>query len=301
MLQGLSMGGALTGSVSFLIEHTSKKNRGIAGSVPMASICLGILLGSIVSHTVRACMSEENFVSWGWRIPFFFGIFIMFAGFYIRKYTQETPLFQEIKSRDQILKSPLKTAVKNHWFDIIVSILINATGSVIFYMQAIYIMNYLAVERGVPSREISYMVNVSYIVMIFVTIFAGWLSDIVGRRKIFVFNLIAIACSSFFLMDIFAHGDITSIWYAQIIFAIFAGTYIGPEPALQAELFPTNVRNTALSLAYNIGTSLFGGTTPYVLYLLLYKTGGINASAYYIITCTILSMVALYFYKDRSV
>jgi MHS family proline/betaine transporter-like MFS transporter len=300
MLQGLSMGGALTGSVSFLIEHTSKKHRGIAGSVPMASICLGILLGSIVSNTVRSCMSEENFVSWGWRIPFFFGIFIMFAGFYIRKYTQETPLFQEIKAKDQILKSPLKAAVQKHWSDIIISICINSTGSVIFYMQAIYIMNYLSVERGVPSRDISYMVNISYIVMIFATIFSGWLSDIIGRRKIFVINLIAIAFSSFFLMDIFAHGDIKSIWFAQIIFAIFAGTYIGPEPALQAELFPTNVRNTALSLAYNTGTSIFGGTTPYVLYLLLHKTGSINASAYYIIICTILSMTALYFYKDRS-
>lgn len=300
MLQGISMGGALTGSVSFLIEHTAKKHRGIAGSIPIASISIGILLGSLVLSTVRSLMSEEDFVSWGWRIPFFLGVFIVFAGFYIKKYTQETPLFKDIKARDEILKSPLKSAIKKHWFDIIISILINSTGSVIFYMQAIYIMNYLNVERGIESKDISYMVNISYIVMIFSTIFAGWLSDVIGRRKIFVINLIAIACTSFFLLKILAQGDLTSIWYAQIILAILAGTYIGPEPALQAELFPTNVRNTALSLAYNTGTSIFGGTTPFILHLLWHKTGSIDASAYYVLICSILSLGALYFYKDRS-
>jgi len=300
MLQGISMGGALTGSVSFLIEHTDKKHRGIAGSIPMASIALGILLASLTLTIIRSFMSEEDFVSWGWRLPFVLGIFVMFAGFYIKKYTQETPLFNEIKARDQILKSPLKKAIKSYWLDIIISILINATGSVIFYMQAIYIMNYLTIERGVDGKDISYMVNISYIVMIFVTIFAGWLSDIVGRKKIFAINLIAIALSSFFLMDIFAHGDLNSIWFAQIIFAIFAAMYIGPEPALQAEFFPTNVRNTALSLAYNTGTSLFGGTTPFVLHLLYYKTGNVLAASYYVIGCTLVSLTALIFYKDRS-
>ncbi|MGV2432787.1 MAG UNVERIFIED_CONTAM: hypothetical protein LVQ98_05645 [Rickettsiaceae bacterium] len=92
----------------------------------------------------------------------------------------------------------------------------------------------------------------------------------------------------------------TSIIYAQVAFAIFAGLYIGAEPALQAEFFPTNVRNTALSLACNSATSIFGGTTPYLLHLLLHKTGNLVSAAYYIVTCAILSFIALLFYRDRS-
>ena len=79
-----------------------------------------------------------------------------------------------------------------------------------------------------------------------------------------------------------------------------AAVYIGPEPALQAEFYPTAVRNTALSVSYNTATSLFGGTTPYIIESLIQNTGSITSSVYYIITAAILGLVALYFYEDRS-
>ena len=78
MLQGLSMGGALTGSISFVIEHAPKEHRGLAGSISMSSICIGILLGSIVAHSIKSLLPEESFNDWGWRVPFLIGIFIIF-------------------------------------------------------------------------------------------------------------------------------------------------------------------------------------------------------------------------------
>ncbi len=300
MVQGLSMGGVLTGSISFVIEHTPKKHRGIAGSISMAGLCAGVLLGSLVSSGVRLGLSEESFLSWGWRVPFLLGVFIIFAGVYIRKHTQETPLFQEMQLQDAILTSPLKQVLKLYWFDIIISILINSTGSVIFYLQAIYMMNYLKLDRGMGDSSISYMVNISYIIMIFVTVFSGWLSDVIGRRKIYIITLIIIMGSSFTLLDVFENGSNAGMWAAQIILAILAAVYIGAEPALQAEFFPTNVRNTALSVAYNTATSIFGGTTPYLVHLLVIKTGTITSAAYYLSACALMSLIALYFYKDRS-
>ncbi|RYE06185.1 MAG: MFS transporter [Rickettsiaceae bacterium] len=302
MLQGISMGGALTGSVSFIIEHTNEKKRGITGSIPMASICIGILLGSAVSHCIRVILSPAQFSDWGWRLPFLIGIFIFFAGVYIKKSTEETPLFEDLISQGHTIKSPLKEVFRTYWFDMLISIFINSTGSVIFYLQTIYLMNFLEINRGFDQSSINYLMNFSYFLMIIVTIFAGWISDFVGRKQIFVvINIIIILSFILGLMNIFESSNFNHVIIGQIILAILAASYIGPEPALQASLYPTNIRNTALSISYNTATSVFGGTTPYVLAYLVQKTGSISSCKYYVISCACLSLIALKFYKNRSI
>jgi MHS family proline/betaine transporter-like MFS transporter len=135
--------------------------------------------------------------------------------------------------------------------------------------------------------------------MIVVTVFGGWLSDKIGRKRIFVINLLIIILSSTFLLESFEFGDFNSIIIAQVIIAVLAAMYIGPEPALQAELYPTNIRSTALSISYNTATSVFGGTAPYIMESLV-QNGNMGSGAIYIIVCAILSLIALYFYVDRS-
>jgi len=301
MLQGLSMGGALTGSVSFIIEHTGKKHRGFIGSIPMASICIGILLGSLVSYVIKNILTPEEFYDWGWRLPFLIGIFILFVGIYIRKHTQETPLFKEMVAKDNVLKSPLKNVLANHWFDMLVSIFINSTGSVIFYLQTIYLTTYLKTNRGFDESNVDILVNACYLLMAFVAIITGWFSDIIGRRRIFViYNIVIILVFASGLLNIFETGNFASVVAAQVILAIIAASYIGPEPALQAEFYPTNIRNTALSVSYNTATSVFGGTTPFVVAYLVQKTNMVSSSMYYVVACAFLSLIALCFYKDRS-
>lgn len=300
MLQGLSMGGALTGSISFVIEHTSSKNRGFAGSVSMSSICIGILFGSLISSLVQSVISAEQFNDWGWRVPFLLGIFILFAGLYIKKHTAETPIFEGIKNGGEILKSPLKKVINKYWFDMLISIFINSTGSVIFYLQAMYLMSFLRINRGFTDVEVSNLANLCYIIMAIACLGSGYLSDIIGRRKIFVVNLLIIILVTPFLMNIIESSNFFFIIFSQVILSILAAFYIGPEPALQAEFYPTNVRNTALSLSYNTATSIFGGTTPLIVEYLVQQTGTITSSTYYVVICSIVSLISLYFYKDRS-
>lgn len=300
IMQGLSMGGALTGSISFVIEHTPKEQRGLFGSISMASICTGILLGSVVLFVIKHIFSPEQFEAWAWRLPFIMGIAIYFAGVYIKNNTTETPLFEDAKARGEIVKSPLKTTFKHYWFDMIVSIFINMTGSIIFYLVAIYLVSYLKINRGFPDADVTYLMNCCYIIMIFVTLLAGWLSDKIGRRKIFILNLIFIIIASPLLIKTMETGGFTMIVISLIVLSVMAAIYIGPEPALQAEFYPTAIRNTALSVSYNTATSIFGGTTPYIIESLIQNTGTITSSVYYIIVAAILGLIALYFYEDRS-
>jgi len=300
MLQGLSMGGALTGSISFVIEHTTATHRGFTGSISMSSICIGILFGSTISYLIQNFLSVEQFDNWGWRIPFLLGFFILFAGFYIRKHTNETPSFQTIQKEGGIVKSPLKKVFAVYWFDMLISIFINSTGSVIFYLQAIYLMSFLRINRGFTDSEVSNLANYCYIIMAIITLGSGYLSDIIGRKKIFIINLLAIILIMPFLMNLIATGDFYCVIISQVVLSILAASYIGPEPALQAEFYPTDIRNTALSLSYNTATSIFGGTTPLVLEYLVRKTGTINSSIYYVIACAVSSLISLHFYRDRS-
>jgi len=300
MMQGLSMGGALTSSISFVIEHTESKHRGFAGSFSMSSICIGILLGSLASYATRSLLTAEQFVDWGWRIPFLFGIIVMFIGIYIRKNMAETPLFEQMKVHKQLSQAPLKEVLTKYWFDILISIFINATGSVIFYLEAIYLTNFLKLNRDFAENTIDGFVNISYVVMAIITVVAGVISDRIGRRKIYIVNLLLITSSIFFIMRVFEYESVEYVIGAQIFLATLAAAYIGPEPALQAEFYPANIRNTALSLSYNIAVSIFGGTTPFVLEYLLQKTGSITSCAYYVLICSTFSMIALYFYKNRS-
>jgi MHS family proline/betaine transporter-like MFS transporter len=300
MVQGLSMGGALTGSVSFVIEHSHKNERGFYGSISMASICIGILLGSLMSFLVKSVFSPEQFDTWAWRIPFVVGIVIYFAGIYIKRYTTETPLFVEARYRGEVASSPLGTTFRYYSFDMLISVLINATGSIIFYLEAIYLISYLKINRGFADNLVSHLANASYIVMIFVTMLAGWLSDHIGRRKIFVINLILIIFLMPILLRIIESADFGYVVVAVLAVSIMAAFYIGPEPALQAEFYPTAIRNTALSVSYNTATSVFGGTAPYIIESIVQNTGTITSSVYYVIVVSVIGLIALYFYKDRS-
>lgn len=300
MMQGLSMGGSLTGSVSFLIEHTKKEQRGFFGSISMASICAGILLGSVVLFLVKNILTDGQFNDWGWRIPFIIGIVIYFVGTYIKNHTSETPLFEDAKARGEVLASPLKTVFKHYSFDMIISILINMTGSIIFYFAAVYLVSYLKVVRGFSYSNVTYLMNSCYATMIFIALFAGWISDKIGRKKIFLLNLICIIITMPFLLEMMENGNFTTASIALVLIATMAAFYIGPEPALQAEFYPTAVRNTAISVSYNTATSVFGGTTPYIIESLIQHTGTITSSVYYIVISAIIGIIALYFYEDRS-
>lgn len=300
MLQGLSMGGALTGSISFLIEHTEKQNRGFIGSIPMASICLGILLGTLISYLTREMLTFEQFDSWGWRVPFIIGIFILFIGFYIRKHMQETPMFKELQAKGNITSSPLTKVVKNYWFDMLMSAFINSTGSVIFYFQAIYVSNFLKTNRNFDLSAVDKLNSACFIIMAIACVISGKISDMIGRKRIFVLIILSICISIHTLTNNLEQGSWYLVCITQITLALLAAFYIGPEPALQAEFYPTNIRSTALSVSYNLATSIFGGTTPYIIGYLYTHTSSLSGCGYYLIVTSIFSLIGLIFYKNRS-
>ncbi|MDX1924058.1 MAG: MFS transporter [Rickettsiaceae bacterium] len=294
LIQGLSMGGALTGSISFLIEHTDKDKRGLIGSVTMSGICIGLLLGSFVAFVTRESIGASEFESWGWRIPFLLGIFNMFAGFYIIKYTEESPEFAKI---DDAPQNPLFFALQNNWHQMVMSIFINSIGSILFYSHCVFVPNFLKTSRGFSDSFVDILSSVSMLNMAIFCIFSGYISDRIGRVKCMKWSVILCMILIFAISLCLEAGYDYFVVASHLLLGVLTALYLGPEPALQAEFYPANVRSTALSVSYNTSTTIFGGTTPLIIAYLYYTTNSLHSFSLYILMASILSLIGLYFYK----
>lgn len=300
VMQGISLGGVLTGAIIFSIEHANKSHRSFISSFTMATICSGLLIGSFVSYLMHSFFSEEDFTNWAWRIPFIGGLLVVFVAHYLHKYIPETPIFQELQDKGKIVKSPLVYLLKFHWKKIFLSIFINATGSVLFYFDAIYIMNYLKIHRKLLPSLVDKLMILNYILIAIASLFFGWIADKTGYKKLYLINICVILLSGFFITKIFAIGSISQIIVAQILLAVIIGAYLGPEPGLQASIYPNNIRNTGLSVSYNIATSLFGGLTPYVCEkIVVSHDNNITYCNYYIVFCATASLIAIICYRQK--
>lgn len=297
MLQGLSMGGVLTSSICFSIEHSDKKHQNFISSVSMASICAGILLGSVVAFTTRSILTPESFEDWGWRIPFFLGAIVIFIGLYIKWHMSETPEFNKETFGGKEFLAPLVQAVKLHWKKMLISIGINSTGSILFYLQAVYLANFLKLNSNFSIIVIDKISSISYACMIFFTLFAGWLADKFGNARILTINLIALILSIIPLLAGAYSDNIYNIMFVQIIFGFLAATYISLEISMQANFYPAAIRSTALALSYNISTTIFGGATPYILENITQTTDSLVSCAYYVIFFAFISLYSIVLYN----
>ncbi len=299
LLQGLSLGGALIGSASYIVEHASPKNRGISGSFTMFSLCFGFMTGSAIAWALSTYLSVEAFESYGWRLPFLFGIVIIGMSYYFRYHALESPEFKKTRDAGHLIKNPFRELLNTYKLVMFSSILINSLGSVGFYALAVYVAGYLQTTRDLSLSDVSIMSTWSMAVIMFSVVFAGWLSDVFGRKLWFVLIAIITAILIWPVCAMIETGGYTEIFIAQIIFALLVGCWIGPEPALQIEMYPTYVRNTGVSVSYNLGCAIFGGATPVIFKMLFGYFQSVYVVACYIVLVALLSLVGLFFYKNR--
>lgn len=299
LLQGLSLGGAYSGSMTFLVEHAPHNRRGLMGSACVASLVLGFLTGSLVAWSFTLLLTHEQYEQWGWRIPFLLGIPIGLIGLYIRKHCEESPVYSAAKQAGTLSKTPVRDVFKNERIHLLQAVGIYITVTMPFYLLSAYFITFTEHTLG-RSKEEALLFNTINMCVVFVMApLAAGFSDRFGRRKVLALIAGAFFVSAYPLFTLLLQADFTSILIAQMVFASLVGAYIGPVPALLVEIFPTRVRYTAMSLSYNICATLFGGTAPMVCEWLLNTTGDRYAIAYYVMAAALVSLVALWFYKDR--
>ena len=299
LLQGLSLGGEFSGAITFVAEHAPQNKRGFAASSAIFSAAVGVLLGSLVATAVAQTVSPEFLKSWGWRIPFVIGLMIGLVGMYIRTQLDESPHYEEAKAKGKLSKTPLRTAFKQYPMEMLQAMGIYLTVTVSFYTLAVF-FNTFTTKILHYSEKDSLLMNMCALLVLVTTIpFSGYYCDKIGRKPILVAGAAAFVLFAYPIFAMLTGGGFIHALIAQMLFALIVGIFTAPIPAILVELFPTSVRYSGMSLAYNISATVFGGTTPIVGTWLVQETGNNNAVAFYLIACAVVTLFTLCFFKDR--
>jgi MHS family proline/betaine transporter-like MFS transporter len=292
LIQGVSVGGELVGSISFITEIAPKNRRGFFGSFSVCSAVGGILLGSAIATIAHGLFDPQFLKTWGWRIPFMLGFAIGGFGLWMRKGMVETPEFEKVKEAGAVGRSPVIEAVTSmpgRIFHVVAMLVLYAGG---FYMLFVWWPTYLT-KIVVPPISHALMINtISMVVLMILMPAAGYLSDLIGRKTVLAAAFLGTAVLAYPLVIWTDHGMFGSALISQLIFAVLIAGALGPMAATLVELFPTRIRFSGIGVSYNITLAIFGGTAPLVSTWLVSRTGDIEAPAYYLIVMSIISLIA---------
>jgi len=289
-LQGLSVGGEFTGSVTFLVEHAPQSQRGYTGSWAGFSAQTGALLGSGVTALIVLNVTDEALLQWAWRIPFLFGSVIAVMGWYLRARIPESPAFEQARQSKALSSSPIRDVLTYQRRGILQVIGLVWVHGVAFYLLYVYLTTYMAMMTTVSRGAILVMNTISMTLLAILIPIMGRLSDRVGQKPLLVTGTAGLALGSYPLFAWLAAGDVPFMLAAQTLLTVFVACYMGPFFATVVELFPTAQRYTGLSLGYNLSSALFGGTAPLIATLLIEWTGNNLAPSLYLSLCAVISL-----------
>ncbi|MGR3934139.1 MFS transporter [Streptomyces sp. BRA346] len=295
LVQGFSAGGEFGSATAFLVEHRPEK-RGFMASWQFASQGFATLLASAFGTVLTATLSEAQLESWGWRIPFFFGLLIGPVGYYIRRYVGEAGEF--VKTADQE-RAPVKETFRTQKDRMLLAMGALAVSTAISYLIT-YMPTFAVKELDLPASTGFASTLVTGVVLTGLTPVVGHLSDRFGRTRImliFATLILALVYPSFAFLV--AAPGFTVILGVMFLIGVLKAGYFAPLPAMMAELFPVTNRATGLAVSYNIAVMLFGGTTPLVIVWLVDATGNKLAPTFYLMFLAVLSLFCVVFARRR--
>ncbi len=288
MIQGFSAGGEFGSATAFLAEHAPNR-RGFFSSWQVASQGLTTVLAAGFGAVLTGTLSADQMNSWGWRIPFIFGLLIGPVAYYIRRHVDESPEFQRIEATS----TPLRDAFSQQKLRLLLAVGIVILGTVSTYL-VLFMPIYGVKQLGLPASVVFSATTMVGVIQMFLAPAIGHLSDRVGRVRLMttaaVLMLLAIYPMFAFLA---ASPSFGTLLVVQIIFGTLMTSYFAPVPALLSELFPTHTRTTSLSLSYNTAVTIFGGFAPFILTWLISVTNDKLSPSYYLMFAAAISIAAL--------
>jgi metabolite-proton symporter len=264
-IQGIGVGGEWGGAVLLALEYGHRGNRGFYASWPQAGVPLGLLSSTGAVALCRASIGAPEFLQWGWRVPFYLSGLLIVIGLMIRIRILETPLFTELKEKNQVAHSPITEAVRGHWREIILAAGSRLSENSCFYLFSVYILTYgsivLEVEKGLLLQAVSLAAALEF----FTIPLFGMLSDRFSRKGTYILGCLFLALFAF-PYYVLLHTRSPAGIFAAVVLALAIGHALlySVQASLIPELFGTRVRYTGASLGYQLGSPLAGGLAPII-------------------------------------
>ena len=300
LIQGLSVGGEFSGSVTYVVETAPRDRRGLSGSWANFGSMVGMLLGAGLAAAVTTWLPHDIVHSWGWRVPFWLGGVFGIVALFMVKGLPDTAKFTHHESSHQN-DSPLREALTKNRRETILAVLFASGYGVFFYIPLVYLPTYVASMTNMPlDRALQINTAGTALLLILIPV-SGIISDHLLRRRTFLLvgfvSTVLLAWFGFKLLHAGGFGDVLA---AQLMFSMLIAIPLGGAPALLVELFPTEDRLTGYSVAYNIGLGVAGGSAPMISTWLIDVTGNDFSPAWYLAAMAGLSAFALWWVHDRS-
>ena len=279
LLQGLSAGGEIGGGAVYLTEHAGNKHRGFKTSFLQLMGPLGILVSTLQIAFLQKWLSPEEFQSWGWRVPFWISLLLLLIAVYMRNSLEETPVFlklseQSEKNESQLINNFRDPEIRKRMF--LLFFCISSSGAILFFCVQVYTVIFLKTSVKLNSVLVDQLSIFCTFSLFPITIFAGWLSDRVGRKPVILSGIMLGAIfiyPAFQLLQLFgnlytlnnSYALLAGIVSILLALSLSLGLVVGPQTALLAELFPAKNRNSAATLPHNLAAGWIGGLLPLIV------------------------------------
>jgi proline/betaine transport protein TphA len=289
LIQGIAVGGELPGSTTFLIEHMPDHRRGFAGSLVLSTAFLGIFLGSLTASLLSVLCSEDILRSWGWRLAYLIGALLGLIGIYLRLTSVEPPTFLHTKHTKEL---PAKIVFFAHRRKLLLSILFTSIMAMSNYLLIAYITSFLVKFEGYLLKDALIANFIALLVLTILIPLMGLLSDYLGRKPIFLSGVLGIFIFIYPIFILLLSGHWWQVLTGELLLAVILAPLNATVPTMLAEMFPTAIRASGVSIGYNIGQAVFGGTIPLISLALVELTGNKYVPALYILFWAIITMIA---------
>jgi MFS family permease len=305
LVQGLAMGGEIGGANVYLAEHAPAARRGALTSVLQWMGGLGILASTFQLVLLQTWLSETDFKSWGWRIPFLVSALLLLASMKARLALHESPVFTSLNQQRQVAKTPLRDCLRDRQTLGRMALLffcVSAGGGLLFFLSQVYAGVYLKTVVRMDAVRVGWLTLATTVCLFPLTYLAGALSDRVGRRPVVLAGLLLGAVGVLpVYVGLQAAAPQPLLVFALLLIPVLAVALVtGPQTALLSELFPARTRYTAVGLPHNLAAGWIGGLSPYMVTLIADKSGSVLLGLGYPTALLAVALVVGWFFLPET-
>jgi MHS family shikimate/dehydroshikimate transporter-like MFS transporter len=298
-VQGFGVGGEWGGAVLMAVEHGHAGQRGFRASWVQAGVPVGLLLATMAYRITQSSLSEDQFLAWGWRIPFLLGILLMGVGLFIRLHVLESPIFAQMKTEPAAAKLPIVEVLRRHPRNVLIAMGARFAENAFFYIFSIFVLTYATQKLGMKQSEVLDGVLIGSMVQFVLVPIFGALSDRIGRRPVYLGGALFLAAYAFPFFWLVDMNTKMVVWLAISVGLIGHAAMYGPQAAFFSELFGTSVRYTGASLGYQLASPLAGGLAPLIAAALLkWADGKPWPVALYLVGMAVITLLSVWLAEE---
>jgi metabolite-proton symporter len=302
-MQGFAVGGEWGGAVLLVAEHSPIDKRGFWASWPQAAVPVGNMLATVVLLALTALLPDDDFLSWGWRVAFWLSAVVVLIGYYIRTKVSDAPIFMQAQQEVERVKAVsygVVEVLKRYPRGVFTAMGLRFAENIMYYLVVTFSIVYLKNHVGTDTSDILWYLLAAHAIHFLAVPQVGRLSDRFGRRPVYIVGAIAAATWGFFAFPMMNTANYLMIMGAVILGLVIHALMYAPQPAIMAEMFPTRMRYSGVSLGYQVTSIVAGSLAPAIATWLLDEFDSWVPIALYLAGAAVITLIAALLTRETN-